>query len=91
MNKVTFTNQGSKEWAASTGELIGFYPGTELWGPGSTGWYITEINGDFGGYKFNTLTDAKEYLIKKYDFAQYVELVMEKSAKTISKFATVGA
>ena len=91
MNTVTFTNKGSKEWAASTGELIGFYPGTELWGRGSTGWYITEVNGDFGGYKFNSLADAKEYLIRKYNHEQYVELVLEKTAKTIAKFSTVGA
>ena len=87
MNTVTFTNQGGKEWAASTGETIGWYAGSELWGRGSTGWYITEVNGEFRGIMFDTLRDAKEFLVRKYNTQQYAELVMAKVDKTIASFA----
>ena len=70
MLSISFKNQHGKEWLASTGELIGWYSGSELWGRGSSGWYVTEINGEFFGIKFNTLRDAKEFLVKRYNLLQ---------------------
>lgn len=67
MAKITFKNEGGREWSASTGELIGWYSGSQLWGRGSSGWYITEVDGEFKGIKFDTLTEAKRDLARKYD------------------------
>ena len=93
MAKVTFTNQGAKEWSASTGELIGFYNGTELWGRGSSGWYITEVDGEFRGIKFDTLREAKGFLAQRYDVVQGAEFrlqamksLLNKTEKTLEKY-----
>ncbi len=88
MAKVTFSKDIYNDTIASTGERIGFYKGEELWGRGSTGWYITEVDGEFGGWKFDTLKDAKNYLIRKHNPMQYTKMIIEKIE---NKSAKVGA
>lgn len=85
MNKVTFTNQGGKEWLASTGELIGWYSGSELWGRGSTGWYITEVNGEFRGIMFDTMRDAKKFLVTRYEIKAQVEAEIAEFKQELAK------
>lgn len=87
MTQVTFTKNIYNETQASTGETIGFYKGTELWGRGSTGWYITEVNGVFRGIQFYTLREAKEYLIRKHNPIQYTEIVIAETDKVLAEYA----
>lgn len=75
------------DYVASTGERIGFYKGTELYGRGSTGWYITETNGDFRGIKFDTLADAKFYLVRRNNrnSEQFSQMLSAKVERVIGK------
>ena len=75
---VTFKRDEYGDVIASTGERIAKYNGRELWGRGSTGWYITGAEGEFNGIKFNTQAEAKNYLIRIHNPAQYIELVIAK-------------
>lgn len=84
MTTVTFT-KGSGDYVASTGERIGFYNGTELWGRGSTGWYITEVNGEFRGIRFDRLWEAKFYIIKRHNIEQAADIHFAKTAELIAK------
>ena len=85
MTTVTFSKDSYGDYIASTGERIAYYNGTELWGRGSSGWYITETNGDFRGWKFDTLRDAKYYIIKRHNVAQAAEIHFAKTAEMIAK------
>lgn len=86
MTTITFTKDLG-DYVASTGERIGFYKGTELWGRGSTGWYITETNGDFRGLKFDTLRDAKFYLVRRNNrnSEQFSQMFSAKIEQAIGK------
>lgn len=84
MNTVTFTKQAKGQYVASTGEQIGFYQGTELWGRGSSGWYITEINGDFRGLKFDSLLDAKYHVMKRHNIVQAAQVHFAKIAESVN-------
>lgn len=73
MNEVTFSK--SKEhsgWDASTGEAINLFSAKQVYGRGSRGWYITEANGDFDGIKFDSLADAKLFIIRRHNTKQYI-------------------
>lgn len=72
MNEVTFKKNNLGDWVASTGERINHYDGKELWGRGSSGWYITEIDGEFRGIKHDSFKDAKEYLIERHNPTQFL-------------------
>lgn len=91
MNTVTFSKDEYGDCLASTGQRIAKYRGTELWGRGSTGWYITEVDGEFKGIKFDSLKDAKMFIIRRNNSGQYAELVMQNVVKTIATFSKVGA
>ena len=86
MTTITFKKDGS-DYAVSTGERIGFYKGTELWGRGSTGWYITEVNGDFRGIKFDTLAEAKFYLVRRNNrnSEQFSQMLSAKVERVLRK------
>ena len=79
-NVIEFKKNEQGEYLASTGEFIGYYKGTELWGRGSTGWYITETNGDFRGIKFDTLAEAKYHLVRRHNptSEQFSKMFAEK-------------
>lgn len=85
MTTVTFSKDIYGDWVASTGERIGHYNGTELWGRGSTGWYITEVDGEFRGWKFDTLRDAKLSVIQRHNIEQAAEVSFAKTAQMIGK------
>ena len=84
MNTVTFSRNEYGDCVASTGERVNKYKGSELWGRGSSGWYITSAEGEIWSVKFDTLKEAKNFLIRKHNPIQYVESV-------IRTFSTVGA
>lgn len=88
---VTFGKDEYGDCLASTGERIAKYSGTELWGRGSTGWYITEVDGEFRGIKFDTQTEAKRFLIRKHNPMQYTEMVLAESAAILAKYGKVSA
>ena len=88
---VEFKKDEYGDYISSTGERIGKYRGAELWGPGSTGWYITEVDGEFRGIKFDTLTDAKRHLIRKHNQMQYTELVIAETDAILAKYGKVSA
>lgn len=83
MNTVTFSKDEYGDCLASTGERIAKYRGTELWGRGSTGWYITEVNGEFLGWKFDTLRDAKNSIIRRHNPMQWIEATIKTFAPEI--------
>ena len=80
---ITFVKDDFKEYVASTGERIAKYESSELWGRGSAGWYITEVDGQFLGNKFNSLKDAKMHLIRKYNPEQFSHLSFVELEKRI--------
>jgi hypothetical protein len=84
---IGFTKDEYGDYVATTGERIAKYRGAELYGRGSSGWYITEVSGEFFGIKFDTLTDAKRHLIRKLNTMQYVEIVIAESAAVLAKYA----
>jgi hypothetical protein len=88
MQKVTFKNNGQKEWLASTGERVNYYTTSEMGlGVANThGWYITEENGDFTFNRFETLGDAKHSIIRRHNIIQAVEMTLEKSEKVLNKY-----
>ena len=91
---ITFRKDEYNDYMASTGERIAKYESSELWGPGSGGWYITEVDGQFLGNKFNTLKDAKMDLIRKYNPEQFSHLSfveLEKRIIAAGLLAKVGA
>ena len=83
MNKVTFSKNEYNDYEASTGERINKYSSDQLWGRGSGGWYITEVDGQFLGNKFNSLKDAKMHLIRKYNPEQFSHLSFLELEKRI--------
>jgi hypothetical protein len=85
--KVTYAKDEYGDWLFSTGQRVAKYQGTQLWGRGSTGWYITEADGEFKGIKFDSFKDAKEFIIQRANPMQYTEIVLERSAKTLAKYA----
>lgn len=91
MNTVTFSKDIYGDCLASTGERIAYYRGTELWGRGSSGWYITEVDGEFFGIKFDSQKDAKRHLIRKHNSIQYIEIVIAESTQILAKYAKAGA
>jgi len=88
---VTFTKDVYGDYIASTGERIGKYDGSQLWGRGSSGWYVTESDGEFRGIKHNSLREAKEYLMRRHNPMQYTEMVIKRVDATLAKYAKVGA
>lgn len=91
MTTVTFSKDEYGDYVASTGERIGKYEGSELWGRGSSGWYVTEVNGEFWGVKHDSLKEAKHYIIRRHNIMQLAGIVLEESAKTLAKYSKVGA
>jgi hypothetical protein len=83
MNKVTFGKDEYNDCLASTGERIAKYESSQLWGRGSGGWYITEVDGQFLGNKFDSLKDAKMHLIRKYNPEQFSHLSFLELEKRI--------
>ena len=89
MNKVTFKNNGQKEYLASTGERINYYTSAEMGlGANTHGWYITEVDGDFTFNRYETLKDAKNSIIRKRNVIQGIEMALASSAKTLAKYST---
>lgn len=86
MTEVTFSKDVYGDWVASTGERIGHYDGVQLWGRGSTGWYITEIDGEFGGWKFDTLRDAKLSVIRRHNPMQATKIVLDSADKVLARY-----
>jgi hypothetical protein len=86
-NVIEFKKNEQGEYVATTGEVVAYYKGTELWGRGSTGWYITETNGDFRGIKFDTLSDAKFYLVRRNNrnSEQFSKMFSAKVERIIAK------
>ncbi len=66
--EITYTKNTAGEYIASTGEMVAYYKGENLWGRGSSGWYITEQNGEFRGNKFDKLADAKYFIARRHSF-----------------------
>lgn len=85
MTTVRFSKDSYGDYIASTGERIAYYNGTELWGRGSSGWYITEVDGEFRGWKFDTLRDAKHSVIRRHNVEQAAEISFAKTAQMIAK------
>lgn len=87
MNKVTFKNNGQKEYLASTGERINYYTSAEFgMGAGTYGWYITEADDTFTGNRYETLKDAKNSIIRRRNTEQYAEIVIAKAEKTVAAY-----
>lgn len=84
---IEFKKDQYGDYIATTGERIAKYRGAELWGAGSSGWYITEADGEFYGIKFGTLTDAKRHLIRQNNSIQFTEMVLAESAAALAKYA----
>lgn len=93
MNKVTFKNLGGQEWLASTGEHVDFYKAHQVAGRGSRGWYITEVDGEFDGNRYDTLQEAKARIIRRHNVEQGILLAIASAQKTLDKYASskVGA
>jgi len=70
---IGFTKDEYGDYVATTGERIAKYRGAELYGRGSSGWYITEVGGEFFG--------------SKHDTVQYIEIVIAESAAVLAKYA----
>lgn len=67
MNKVTFKKISKGAYEASTGEKIEFLTSSDWQIAGASGWYITELNGEFRGNRNETLRDAKLAIAIRYN------------------------
>lgn len=84
--EITFKRNDLGEHVASTGHFIAYYKGTELWGRGSSGWYITETDGTFRGIKYDSLTEAKYALIRRLNpiSEQFSDLLSNRIEKALA-------
>lgn len=92
MNTVTFNKATETNgYVASTGEFIEFITSKQFGIAGTTGWYITEVDGKMSYNRFATLKDAKKVIIRRHNAIQYAEIVLNESQKALTKYAKVGA
>lgn len=79
MNEVTFSKATETNgYVASTGEIIEYITSKQFGIAGTTGWYITEVDGTFTANRFSSLKDAKKSIIRRHNTVQYMELVIGK-------------
>ena len=94
--KVTFKKIIAGEYLASTGERINYYTTSEMALENTSncsGWYITETDGDFSFNRFDTLSDAKRFVIRRHNIMQLTEIVIASADKTLARYyaSKVGA
>lgn len=87
MNEVTFKKATETNgYVASTGELIEFITSKQFGIAGTTGWYITEVNGEMTYNRFATLKNAKYAVIRRHNIIQAAEITFANAEKVLAKY-----
>ena len=72
MHEFKVTKEYAKCYKTCCGHDIEFYTSDDFGAPDSAGWYITYENGEFDGWRYFSLTEAKASLERTHAYTDSV-------------------